>query len=339
MSLEDTKKVLIALDYDSQDAALNFVKKLSPDTCRLKVGKEMFTYFGPAFVKQLIDLGFDVFLDLKFHDIPNTVAKAVTAAANMGVWMVNVHASGGFEMMNKAKQALEKFGDKAPLLIAVTVLTSMDEAELKRLGVEKSAQEQVIHLAKLTKEAGNSILMFFHDLENETYEEIEKSIANVRNEEKRFFKIASLPIGMKEKTSKKGNKYAYVQFSDNTANFEAIIFADLLKKSIELIQNHELLLLTLEVIKKDNNINLRVQEILTLRQFIKESNKKIKILTNEKINIAKLKNHLNKYKSNPGSEINLLVDINQKLVNISIPGRYDYFNIINNKMEDIKFLN
>ena len=154
MSLEDTKKVLIALDYDSQEAALNFVRKLSPDTCRLKVGKEMFTYFGPAFVKQLIDLGFDVFLDLKFHDIPNTVAKAVTAAANMGVWMVNVHASGGFEMMNKAKLALEKFGDKAPLLIAVTVLTSMDEAELKRLGVEKSAQEQVIHLAKLTKEAG-----------------------------------------------------------------------------------------------------------------------------------------------------------------------------------------
>ena len=114
----------------------------------------MFTYFGPSFVKELIDLGFDVFLDLKFHDIPNTVAKAVTAAANMGVWMVNVHASGGFEMMSKAKQALEKFGDKAPLLIAVTVLTSMDEVELKRLGVEKSAQQQVMHLAKLAKEAG-----------------------------------------------------------------------------------------------------------------------------------------------------------------------------------------
>ena len=172
-----------------------------------------------------------------------------------------------------------------------------------------------------------------------TYEQIEKSMANAGNEEKKFFKIAALPIDMKEKTSKKGNKYAYAQFSDSTANFDAIIFADLLKRLIELIQNHELLLLTLEVIKKDNNINLRVQEILTLRQFIKESNKKIKILTNEKINIAKLKNHLNKYKSNLGSEINLLVDINQKLVNISIPGRYDYFNIINNKMEDIKFLN
>ncbi|MBB1308401.1 orotidine-5'-phosphate decarboxylase [Pseudoalteromonas sp. SR41-8] len=154
MSLEHSKKVLIALDYDDQQTALNFVKQLSPDTCRLKVGKEMFTYFGPAFVKELIDLGFDVFLDLKFHDIPNTVAKAVTAAAKMGVWMVNVHASGGVEMMTKAKQALEQFGDKAPLLIAVTVLTSMDENELKRLGVDKTPEEQVIYLAKLAKESG-----------------------------------------------------------------------------------------------------------------------------------------------------------------------------------------
>lgn len=154
MSLEQSKKVLIALDYDDQQTALNFVKQLSPDTCRLKVGKEMFTYFGPAFVKELIDLGFDVFLDLKFHDIPNTVAKAVTAAAKMGVWMVNVHASGGVEMMTKAKQALEQFGDKAPLLIAVTVLTSMDAAELTRLGVDKTPEEQVIYLAKLAKESG-----------------------------------------------------------------------------------------------------------------------------------------------------------------------------------------
>ncbi|WP_372760854.1 orotidine-5'-phosphate decarboxylase [Pseudoalteromonas sp.] len=154
MPFEKSKKVLIALDYDDQQAALDFVKQLSPNTCRLKVGKEMFTYFGPQFVKQLIDLGFDVFLDLKFHDIPNTVAKAVTAAAKMGVWMVNVHASGGFEMMQKAKQALAPFGDKAPLLIAVTVLTSMNEAELKRLGIDKTAEQQVIHLAKLAKEAG-----------------------------------------------------------------------------------------------------------------------------------------------------------------------------------------
>ncbi|ALQ08211.1 orotidine 5'-phosphate decarboxylase [Pseudoalteromonas sp. Bsw20308] len=154
MSFEHSKKILIALDYDDQQIALDFVKQLSPETCRLKVGKEMFTYFGPTFVKELIDLGFDVFLDLKFHDIPNTVAKAVTAAAKMGVWMVNVHASGGFEMMNKAKTALEKFGDKAPLLIAVTVLTSMDEKELERLGIDKPAKEQVIYLAKLAQEAG-----------------------------------------------------------------------------------------------------------------------------------------------------------------------------------------
>jgi orotidine-5'-phosphate decarboxylase len=147
-------KVLIALDYDDQDAAIEFVKQLSPTECRLKVGKEMFTYFGPQFVQQLIDLGFDVFLDLKFHDIPNTVAKAVTAAAKMGVWMVNVHASGGPQMMQKAKTVLKEFGDKAPLLIAVTVLTSMDEAELNRLGVNKSPADQVIYLANLAKESG-----------------------------------------------------------------------------------------------------------------------------------------------------------------------------------------
>ena len=114
----------------------------------------MFTYFGPEFVKELISRGFDVFLDLKFHDIPNTVAKAVTAAAEMGVWMVNVHASGGSEMMIKARQALEKYGEKAPLLIAVTVLTSMGKEDLLGLGITKSPAEQVMSLAKLTKDAG-----------------------------------------------------------------------------------------------------------------------------------------------------------------------------------------
>ncbi|KZN50991.1 orotidine-5'-phosphate decarboxylase [Pseudoalteromonas luteoviolacea] len=154
MSNIELKKVLIALDYDDESAALEFVSQLSPNECRLKVGKEMFTYFGPQFVKKLVDLGFDVFLDLKFHDIPNTVAKAVTAAAELGVWMVNVHASGGTEMMSKAKEALAQYGDKAPLLIAVTVLTSMDQAQLSKLGVEKTPQEQVLYLAKLAKEAG-----------------------------------------------------------------------------------------------------------------------------------------------------------------------------------------
>ncbi|WP_372769627.1 orotidine-5'-phosphate decarboxylase [Pseudoalteromonas sp.] len=147
-------KVLIALDYADEKSALDFVKRVSPKDCRLKVGKEMFTYFGPQFVKKLIDLGFDVFLDLKFHDIPNTVAKAVTAAAELGVWMVNVHASGGPEMMRKAKEALNKYGENAPLLIAVTILTSMDEDELKRLGVDKTPAEQVQFLAQLAKDSG-----------------------------------------------------------------------------------------------------------------------------------------------------------------------------------------
>ncbi|MEM0514474.1 orotidine-5'-phosphate decarboxylase [Pseudoalteromonas sp. YIC-827] len=154
MNAVDSKKVLIALDYDNKAKALAFVQQLSPDSCRLKVGKEMFTHFGPEFVKQLVELGFDVFLDLKFHDIPNTVAKAVKAAADLGVWMVNVHASGGVEMMQKAKEILAPYGDKAPLLIAVTVLTSMDEMQLKQLGIEKKPQEQVLYLAELTKQAG-----------------------------------------------------------------------------------------------------------------------------------------------------------------------------------------
>ncbi|ATC94646.1 orotidine-5'-phosphate decarboxylase [Pseudoalteromonas tunicata] len=154
MSHLNDPKVLIALDFDDEEAALNFVNQLSPQDCRLKVGKEMFTYFGPEFVKKLIAKDFDVFLDLKFHDIPNTVAKAVVAAAKMGVWMVNVHASGGPEMMIKAKEALLPFGEKAPLLIAVTVLTSMDADELSRLGVTKSPQEQVLYLATLAKQSG-----------------------------------------------------------------------------------------------------------------------------------------------------------------------------------------
>jgi orotidine-5'-phosphate decarboxylase len=147
-------KVVVALDFDNQIDALSFVDKVSPSDCKLKVGKEMFTHFGPEFVKTLTNKGFDVFLDLKFHDIPNTVAKAVSAAAELGVWMVNVHASGGRQMMVKAKQALEKHGDNAPLLIAVTVLTSMSEKDLHGLGIKKTPAEQVSFLANLAKESG-----------------------------------------------------------------------------------------------------------------------------------------------------------------------------------------
>ncbi|WP_057831147.1 orotidine-5'-phosphate decarboxylase [Colwellia sp. TT2012] len=147
-------KVVVALDFDKKEAALSFVDKIQPTDARLKVGKEMFTYFGPEFVKQLTGKGFDVFLDLKFHDIPNTVAKAVTAAADLGVWMVNVHASGGSQMMTKAKQALDHYGKDAPLLIAVTVLTSMSEEDLRGLGITKSPAEQVSFLANLAKQSG-----------------------------------------------------------------------------------------------------------------------------------------------------------------------------------------
>ena len=136
-------KVVVALDFDKKNDALSFVDRISPSDCKLKVGKEMFTYFGPEFVKTLTGKGFDVFLDLKFHDIPNTVAKAVTAAADLGVWMVNVHASGGSQMMTKAKEALVNYGSDAPLLIAVTVLTSMSEDDLRGLGITKTPAEQV----------------------------------------------------------------------------------------------------------------------------------------------------------------------------------------------------
>lgn len=147
-------KVIIALDYDNKEKALTFIKQLDPATCRLKIGKEMFTHFGPEFVKEVVSKGFDVFLDLKFHDIPNTVAKAVKAAADLGVWMVNVHASGGRRMMEAAKAILEPYGDKAPLLIAVTVLTSMDQDDLNELGINLTPAEQVRRLAKLTQLSG-----------------------------------------------------------------------------------------------------------------------------------------------------------------------------------------
>lgn len=147
-------KVLIALDFADEQQARALVAQLSPTQCRLKVGKEMFTLFGPDFVRHLVAQGFDVFLDLKFHDIPNTVAKAVAAAAELGVWMVNVHASGGSRMMEAAKAALAPYGDRAPLLIAVTVLTSMTAEELTQTGVLRSPAEQVLALARLTQQAG-----------------------------------------------------------------------------------------------------------------------------------------------------------------------------------------
>ncbi|WP_313079599.1 orotidine-5'-phosphate decarboxylase [Atlantibacter sp.] len=146
--------IVVALDYDNRDKALAFVDQINPQDCRLKVGKEMFTRFGPQLVHDLQNRGFDVFLDLKFHDIPNTAAKAVAAAADLGVWMVNVHASGGARMMQAAREALVPFGQDAPLLIAVTVLTSMEASDLTDIGITLSPAEHAERLARLTQQCG-----------------------------------------------------------------------------------------------------------------------------------------------------------------------------------------
>ncbi|MDY7025539.1 MAG: orotidine-5'-phosphate decarboxylase [Pseudomonadota bacterium] len=145
--------VIVALDVSSQSEALAIAERLDPKLCRVKVGKQLFTHEGPAVVKALHALGFDVFLDLKFHDIPNTVAQAVTAAAQLGVWMVNVHALGGAKMMAAAKAALAHF-EQPPLLIAVTVLTSHREDYPQELGLEESIQDLGAKLAKRAYQAG-----------------------------------------------------------------------------------------------------------------------------------------------------------------------------------------
>lgn len=148
------QKVIVALDYDTRSEALAFVDKIDPSSCRLKVGKEMFTLFGPEFIRELHRRDFSVFLDLKFHDIPNTCAKAVRAAAELGVWMVNVHASGGERMMLAAREILEPYGNERPLLIAVTVLTSMEQVDLAGIGINLAPEQHVLRLATLTKNAG-----------------------------------------------------------------------------------------------------------------------------------------------------------------------------------------
>ena len=147
-------KVIVALDFEKESEAMALVSELSASECRLKVGKEMFTHLGPQFVTRLNNLGFEVFLDLKFHDIPNTVARAVAAAADLGVWMVNVHTSGGFKMMEAAVKSLEQYGKNRPLLTGVTVLTSMDEEQLRSIGITCDVNEQVLRLATLAKNCG-----------------------------------------------------------------------------------------------------------------------------------------------------------------------------------------
>ena len=145
--------IIVALDFPSAEQALALADQLDTKLCRVKVGKELFTRAGPEVLKALHQRGFEVFLDLKYHDIPNTCAQAVLAAADQGVWMVNVHASGGLRMMQAAKENLVKYNLKTQL-IAVTVLTSMTQADFKELGIERSLEEQVLSLATLTQQAG-----------------------------------------------------------------------------------------------------------------------------------------------------------------------------------------
>ena len=147
-------RIIVALDFEEQVQALALVDQLNPTLCRLKVGKELFIRAGPALVRKLVVRGFDVFLDLKFHDIPNTVAAACRAAADLGVWMVNVHASGGVRMMRAAHTALDSNAAGRPLLVAVTVLTSMDQRDLREVGVQVSPRKQVLRLAQLAGECG-----------------------------------------------------------------------------------------------------------------------------------------------------------------------------------------
>jgi orotidine-5'-phosphate decarboxylase len=146
-------RVIVALDYPDAASALQLVAGLSPDLCRLKVGKELFTRAGPPLVEELASRGFDVFLDLKFHDIPNTVASACHAAADLGVWMVNVHALGGERMLLAAREGLER-AKHTPLLIAVTILTSMDVHDLAAVGLSGTPEENVLRLATLAHLSG-----------------------------------------------------------------------------------------------------------------------------------------------------------------------------------------
>ena len=142
-------KIIIPLDLE-YSAAINMAKNFDANLCRLKIGSQLFTSSGPQIIKELNSLGFDIFLDLKFHDIPNTVYEAVKSAADLGIWMVNVHASGGRAMLEASKKALEGF-DQPPLLIAVTVLTSLSEDSLNEVGI-KDLSKQVLRLAELTNE-------------------------------------------------------------------------------------------------------------------------------------------------------------------------------------------
>lgn len=151
--MQDNNQIIIALDMSDQRKVLSFVKDLDPEQCRLKIGKELFTLYGPKLVKKLQKRGFEIFLDLKFHDIPNTVYKAVRAACQLNVWMLTIHAAGGSEMLRAARKAVDESEHK-PILVAVTVLTSLYDDDLSEQGIQRSTDEQVLRLASLAQECG-----------------------------------------------------------------------------------------------------------------------------------------------------------------------------------------
>lgn len=150
---DNHNRIIVALDFPDEKQALALVEHLDPETCRVKVGKELFTACGPSVVKKLVNSGFDVFLDLKFHDIPATVAGACRAAADLGVWMINVHALGGSKMMDAARVAVEGY-TRPPLLIAVTILTSMDDEDIHEIGLTGKTRDNALHLAGLAHTSG-----------------------------------------------------------------------------------------------------------------------------------------------------------------------------------------
>lgn len=150
----DPKHLIVALDYANPDAALRLIEQLQPNECALKIGSELFTCSGPKFVRRLVDQGYRIFLDLKFHDIPNTVARACAAAADLGVWMLTVHAAGGVAMLQAARHALVDYGLHRPYLVAVTVLTSLQLCDLQQVGVQGGLLQQAERLALLAETVG-----------------------------------------------------------------------------------------------------------------------------------------------------------------------------------------
>ena len=170
-------------------------------------------------------------------------------------------------------------------------------------------------------------------------DDLKKETINIRNEEKKFYKITAISLEKKERTSKKGNKYAYVNFSDYSGNFEGIVFSDILSSSSIFIDNHEPLILDLEVIKKDNNLSFRIVGLVTLKSFLQSVNQNITLFIDNTVNINSLKKNLYKYQDNDGSNITLCIEKNKKIINLDIPGKFDYFSLLNNKIEGTRIVN